>query len=295
MLFYKIRLLNLPKFVFSCHVEAENYSNSFAEKSRFLEISLVEQGTIQAKYSDRTETISPEELMIITEKTVCSTSCVGPQAHTTVGIYADYVSEQFDSCDLKPCDLDGLENEITENDLIVLPHILPLGADYSSVLQRLRTIAARYAGTDPGRIQLCLAGWFELTAFLTKCCLSRIRQEKLVLPASVFRYADRAKQYVQEHYCEQIHAGDIAEQLGISTNYLHSVFKSATGQTLVQYINRLKILLAMQYIKKYNAGAAETAQYIGIEDPLYFCRLFKKYSGLNLQEYRKRNSNMPTK
>lgn len=293
MLFYKIRLLNLPQIIFSCHVELENYRNHFANQSRFLEISLIEQGTVQAKYDDHTELIHPGELMVITEKTACKTSCIGRQVHTTVGICADYVLQQFDSSDLRPSDLDVLETEIAENGFIVLPHILTLGADYPSVLQRLHTIAARYAGADPGHIQLCLAGWLELTAFLTKCCLRRIRQELFILPASVFHYVDRAKQYIQDHYNEQIRAENVAAQLGISTNYLHAVFKSATGQTLVQYVNRMKILLAMQYIRKYNAGAAETAQYIGIEDPLYFCRLFKKYSGLNLQEYRKRNCDQP--
>ena len=60
------------------------------------------------------------------------------------------------------------------------------------------------------------------------------------------------------------------------------------GNSLVEYINRQRIQTAQQLLTQYDASLEQLAEMVGISDPKYFCRLFKKYAGITVSEYKKR-------
>lgn len=85
--------------------------------------------------------------------------------------------------------------------------------------------------------------------------------------------------YVEEHIADNLTVGDLANRLYWSEGYFRRVFKEFTGFSPVQYINRKKILVSMDYIQKSNMNAQEAAARVGIYDPSYYSRLFKKHMG----------------
>ena len=91
------------------------------------------------------------------------------------------------------------------------------------------------------------------------------------------------------HIENHISIKNIAEKLFISKAYLSEKFKQATGQTLIKYITiakmeRAKFLLQSTDLKNY-----EIAQRLGYEDPEYFSKSFKKYTGLTPNAFRKKD------
>ncbi|MBR2189036.1 MAG: helix-turn-helix transcriptional regulator [Eubacterium sp.] len=90
---------------------------------------------------------------------------------------------------------------------------------------------------------------------------------------------EKALAYIEENISENLQVGDLAEQLFWSEGYFRNVFKEVTGFTPIQYINRKKILKSIDYIQKSNMNAQEAAERVGIYDPSYYSRLFKKYMG----------------
>ena len=70
--------------------------------------------------------------------------------------------------------------------------------------------------------------------------------------------------------------------------YCGALFSQETGQTILQYTNRLRITKAKELLHFTNDSVSEIAAEVGIEDLYYFSRLFKKLVGMSPSEYRKR-------
>lgn len=100
--------------------------------------------------------------------------------------------------------------------------------------------------------------------------------------------AQKAQQYVQEHYQEKLSLTEIAEYLNISTGYLSIVFKRFTGTTLSDYIAWVKIEHAKELIDSHQYLMYEISDMLGFENPYYFSRVFKKVTGISPRNYEKR-------
>ena len=60
-----------------------------------------------------------------------------------------------------------------------------------------------------------------------------------------------------------------------------------TGQTLITYINRVKIERVKELLLINNAiTLKEAGENVGIEDENYLSRIFKQYTGLSVREFR---------
>ena len=99
-----------------------------------------------------------------------------------------------------------------------------------------------------------------------------------------------AKKYIMENRTKSLSVEEIANHIGISGGYLHKIFKEITGLTVIEYINLYKINLVKQYVKSSNISLKEAAYQVGIEDPSYLSRLFKKTAGLSFREYCNKNT-----
>jgi YesN/AraC family two-component response regulator len=65
------------------------------------------------------------------------------------------------------------------------------------------------------------------------------------------------------------------------------VFKKKTGLSPLAYFNQLKVQHACELLKKTDLKMNQICYKVGIEDSLYFSRLFSKIIGMSPTEYRK--------
>ena len=100
-------------------------------------------------------------------------------------------------------------------------------------------------------------------------------------------YVQNAIAYVKEHYAQSITLAEIAENIGISTSYLSSTFKTETGTGLSNYISFYRIQTACNLLRQTNEPISQIAASVNIPDTTYFCKQFKKYVGTTPSEYRK--------
>lgn len=99
---------------------------------------------------------------------------------------------------------------------------------------------------------------------------------------------ERAKEYIEQNYTkEEIGLGDIAAKLFVNQSYLSRVFKVETGDSITEYISKLRINKSIEYITGTNLKVYEIAEKVGISDPHYFSICFKKYTGKSVNEYKK--------
>ncbi len=95
-----------------------------------------------------------------------------------------------------------------------------------------------------------------------------------------------AQHYVEDHLAEQIDFSDFARKHNVSTGHFRAIFKSATGLAPVEYLNRLRIVRAIEYLKNDALAMSDVSAAVGIYDANYFSRLFRKIIGYSPREFR---------
>lgn len=98
----------------------------------------------------------------------------------------------------------------------------------------------------------------------------------------------KAIDYIHEHYSEQITLNEVAENIYVSTFYISRMFKKELGKSFVDYLNDVRIEKAKELLKDIKYKTYEVAEIVGISDPHYFSKLFKKYSGMTPSDYREK-------
>ena len=95
-----------------------------------------------------------------------------------------------------------------------------------------------------------------------------------------------AVEYLENNYSEPITLNDVAAKLYVSTYYLSRMFKKEINKNFVDYLNEIRINKAKELLLDVRYKTYEVADAIGISDPHYFSKLFKKYVGITPTEYR---------
>lgn len=93
-------------------------------------------------------------------------------------------------------------------------------------------------------------------------------------------------EYIGSHCKEITSLDEIVERFYISKSYLCRLFKEHTGISVVKYIHLLKIQSACEELQKTNRSVEEIALQCGFHTSMYFCRVFKKITGLTPSQYR---------
>lgn len=96
---------------------------------------------------------------------------------------------------------------------------------------------------------------------------------------------EQIKDYLHKNYTNsQINLTSVAQMFGFSASYLSRKFKQEVGKSFVEYLTECRMERAME-LAGTNAKMFCTATEVGIPDPNYFGRCFKKYTGKSYSEY----------
>lgn len=286
MQFYEITLRSVPEILFAYHVSSEHYRNRFPSYENLLEISVIETGTIHYEYDGGGHSETPAgTLAPILKDLHCRTYTDAGvlQKHVTVGMAAEY--------DLKRHTVEGfprveaLRESVKKSGTILLPFQWDLGKRYDEIAGLVRDVVYAYASTRPSHRLDALSAWFRLTAMLTELVLARLSGDRAVPLSAASAYVREARQFLAEHYGERLSVGDVAAHLGISAGYLHGIFKRDTGMGVLEYLNRYRVDTMKQLVLSRGLSLKEAAAEVGIDDPSYMSRLFKKTEGHAFRDY----------
>ncbi len=104
------------------------------------------------------------------------------------------------------------------------------------------------------------------------------------------QYMYKALAHIESHYTEGIFVEEIAQHIGLSTDYFSRMFKQFTGLTPVEYIKNVRLAKAAELLRQPGMTVSQTALAVGFEDPGYFARQFKHMLGLSPSQYQKENN-----
>lgn len=98
---------------------------------------------------------------------------------------------------------------------------------------------------------------------------------------------NRFKELLQKNINSKHLVTDYASMLNVSPNHLNKSVKEITQKPTTKWIDETLVLEAKVLLFQTNNSINEIATELGINDPSYFSRLFKKYEGVSPIEYRK--------
>ena len=98
----------------------------------------------------------------------------------------------------------------------------------------------------------------------------------------------RVKRFILESDLRSVHLRLIADHFSYSPNYLNHVFKSATGETILDYITACRIDRAKDLMQTTNMRLSEIAEEIGYSHATYLSIVFKKQEGVTPKQYMER-------
>ncbi|MEI6167946.1 MAG: helix-turn-helix domain-containing protein [bacterium] len=101
--------------------------------------------------------------------------------------------------------------------------------------------------------------------------------------------ADRTEStiaYINQNYKQCVRIADLAARAQCSVSYLRRTFESRTGQSPSQYLASIRMRQAQRLLEHSALSVGEISQEVGYEDAFYFCRVFKRHTGMSPLRFR---------
>ena len=102
-----------------------------------------------------------------------------------------------------------------------------------------------------------------------------------------------AMDYLAAHVDEPFALDPLAEHCGLSVSRLSHLFKEETGITPQQYGEELRLREAQQLLTHTSLPLKEIAAAVGFEDPYYFSKRFRRFTGKPPSQWRARRDSNP--
>jgi transcriptional regulator GlxA family with amidase domain len=96
----------------------------------------------------------------------------------------------------------------------------------------------------------------------------------------------KAQEFIESNFQNKITVDELASMLALSRRNLERRFKKATANTVVEYIQRVKIEAAKMSLESSRENVNEVMYKVGYSDPKSFRVTFKKITGLSPIQYR---------
>ncbi|WP_169084986.1 response regulator [Paenibacillus sp. PL91] len=223
------------------------------------------------------------------------------QLHLFTPLLSLLPTGQLHQCeDLKQ--LDNLEGHLKIGNWLARVTQLYLQKDYLNYAKALTSFEKDLKSIVPSKP----ADWTHAAAFLDRqlpCSLTGVRLQDWVpsLQACginmlhVMSDANREQgdliakviAYVDQHYMNDIGIAQIAEEVGMSPNYLSAIFHKKYGTTFTKYLIETRMLKAKELLlSQPNLQIQKIAEQVGYYSPRHFTKLFTQYFGSYPSEVR---------
>lgn len=93
--------------------------------------------------------------------------------------------------------------------------------------------------------------------------------------------------YIHNHHREKLALEDIADYCHLHPNYLCSVFKQYTGETVFAYLIRYRVEAAATLLTKEDLPISKIAELSGFRSECLFYKKFKEHTGMTPKAYAK--------
>lgn len=289
MLFYDIELTTIPKIKHDCIVITPEYNTTTAKNNNLFELCYVDRGDYVCQNADGALVCEQGHIypMIFDQKYEIYTEGEHPVRMYSICLECGLNVNVIDSEKLSEAQTRELMKNLLSGNRFLLPKEGLSSNQFDWVLPYVKKIVSCNPGERIGEETRALSLILELLSKITKTSMDEVAFDARVFPTSAVAYSEMVVSYIIKNYRKKISVLEIAEEFGLTPNYLHSIFKQVKGITIIDYLTAYRMNLAKIYIERFGLRAYEAANMVGIDDPAYFSRVFKKLYGKSVNEFKK--------
>ena len=291
MLFYDVELLTIPKIKYNCAAVSENHHVHLGKNARLIELCYIERGGCILRGANGTVACEQGHLypLLFTQKCEMYADDDEPVRTYSVGFECDFALNRVNSEDLSEDDTRALMKNLLSGNRFLLPAegLSSFACDW--LLPYMKKIISCKTGERIGEETRAVTLILDFMSKITKSCMDTLAFDAKAFPTSAVAYSEMVVAYIAKNYRQKISVIDIAEEFGLSPNYLHAIFKQVKGTTIIDYLTTYRMDMVRTYIERFGLRAYEAAEMVGIDDPAYFSRVFKKLYGKSISEFKKQN------
>lgn len=174
-------------------------------------------------------------------------------------------------------------NLVTEK-IITDEHRIYSSGGAFSYLNLILYLIEKYAGRE---MSILLAKLFAIE-------IERQNQSSFIIFQGQKTHEDeivkKAQDYIEKNYQEKITVDELASMFAISRRNLERRFKKVTYNSVVEYIQRVRIEAAKMTLERNRENVNEAMYKVGYNDTKAFRTTFKKITGLSPLEYKNKYS-----
>ncbi|NVK83507.1 MAG: helix-turn-helix domain-containing protein [Cytophagia bacterium] len=93
---------------------------------------------------------------------------------------------------------------------------------------------------------------------------------------------------IEEEFAESLSVNDLADQHATNRRTLERRFKSATGNSVLEYLQRVRVESAKKVLEQDKRSVADAMYEVGYNDSKAFREVFRKYVGVSPVDYKKK-------
>lgn len=131
----------------------------------------------------------------------------------------------------------------------------------------------------------------ELVTLLKNvCAFASVRMESNVTTEraeSLRELTASVQRHIEQHYGDSnLNVNTIGEHFDLKGSYLSKLFKTQTGEGLLDYLHKHRIVRAKEWMVLHQESVSDVSKLVGYNDAATFIRVFKKYEGITPGKYK---------
>jgi YesN/AraC family two-component response regulator len=100
------------------------------------------------------------------------------------------------------------------------------------------------------------------------------------------RSLQRAREYIHAHFSDNLTLAQVARAAGVHPVYLGQIFRQEFGETLGEYLNRIRVRSAAGMLANSGLSLSAVAADLGFYDQSHFTRVFRQLTGITPGTFR---------
>lgn len=265
------RMANIHYFEFTRQYQ------TFKDNHAFRELIYVDTGEVNVESENFSGTLTANMLIIHKTGETHSLTCPEDSAPNVIIIGFECKAEELDSFSENPVILEDEQQKILTE--IIKEGRTVFKAPYD--VPNLKDMKKRkdYPFGADQMIKL------KLEMLLIELVRSKMTLNNGIEGESFDPKTYEVYNYVKKNFREKITLAELCFLFGTNKTTLCNSFKKAYGDTVIGYINYLKIKEAKKMLREGKYNLTEISQILGFSSVHYFSRLFKKQQGVSPSDY----------
>lgn len=108
-----------------------------------------------------------------------------------------------------------------------------------------------------------------------------------------YQTVQQATSYIASNFDRKISLEEVAQHVYLNPTYLSTIIKQETGRTFTDFVTCVRVGKAKDLLNS-KLAVKEVARKVGYKDSNYFCRVFKKVTGVTPTDFRTNNLHKKT-